>query len=281
MGQRGCDGLAKHAHIRITKNDRKRHANLAKRAKAKLARTKKNHPTIDLSGDIQIKSITDFKTRDEYNEWSQKMESFLDRSNWKYQFKKNKYGLSISKSEENKLIRKTKLAQEKAKKQLEYAEKLPFVMGGKAYGTVGDRIRQMPDAHELNIYIPPDFNFDAIQNQSQLRMKSDSIHKRANPDSIDKRMEDMRDNFMTILEKSHNSDADELIERLKNVPPKIFLEMYWQFEEFDFTLYRSDPDEKFVQEIRDRGTDDINQMIAYIDAYEKGNLTFDMMGFDR
>lgn len=209
------------------------------------------------------------------------MESFLDRSNWKYQFKKNKYGLSISKSDENKLIRKTKLAQEKAKKQLEYAEKLPFVMGGKAYGTVGDRIRQMPDAHELNIYIPPDFNFDAIQNPSQLRMKSDSIHKRANPDSIDKRMEDMRDNFMTVLEKSHNSDADELIERLKNVPPKIFLEMYWQFEEFDFTLYRSDPDEKFVQEIKDRGTDDINQMIAYIDAYEKGNLTFDMMGFDR
>lgn len=209
------------------------------------------------------------------------MESFLDRSNWKYQFKKNKYGLSISKSDENKLERETKVAQERAKKQLKQAEKLPFVMGGKTYGTVGDRLRQMPDAHELNIYVPPDFNFDAIQNQSQLRMKRDSIHKRANPNTIDERMEQMKKNFMTVLEKSHNSDAEELIKRLDGVPPKVFLEMYWQFEEFDFTLYRSDPDEKFVEEIRNRGTDDISQMIAYIDAYNRGDMNFDMMGFDR
>lgn len=253
---------------------------MAKNTKAKIKRTIKNHG-IDLSNQISVPSIKDFKTRDEFNTWKQKSESFLDRGNWKYSFVKNKNDVSISRKELNELKKKTKIAQQKAKKQIAQAEKLPFVMGGKVYGTVGDRIRQMPDAHELGIYIPPDFNFNAIQNQSQLRMKKESIEKRVNPDSIDERMRQMKENFTVVLEKSHNSDAQELIDRLDNVPNDVFLEMYWQFEEFDFTLYRSDPTEQFMEEIRNRGTDDINQMIAYIDAYERGDLTFDMKGFDR
>ena len=253
---------------------------MAKNAKAKIKRTLKNHG-IDLSSEINIPSLDSFNTRSEYNDFKRNMEFFLDRSNWKYQFVKNKNGVSISRSELNKLQRQTKLAQEKAQKQLKQAQKLPFIAGGKQYGTVGDRINQMANTNELGIYIPPDFNFDAIQNQSQLNMKRQSIEKRVNPTEIDKRMEQMKSNFISVLEASFNSDAEELVEKLRDVPADDFLEMYYMFEEFDFALYRSDPDESMSEEARDTGMNDISQMLAYIGAYEKGNLNFDMKGFDR
>lgn len=272
--------MAKYARLRITKNDRREYAKLAKNAKAKIKRTAKNHASIDLSH-IDIPSLDSFNTRDEFNQWKRQTESFLDRGNWLYQFVKNKNGVSISRSELNKLERKTKLAQEKAQKQLKQAEKLPFIAGGKQYGTVGDRINQMANTNELGIYVPPDFNFDAIQNLSQLNMKRQSIEKRVNPTEIDKRMDQMKGNFISVLEASFNSDAEELIEKLRNVPSDDFLEMYYMFEEFDFALYRSDPDESMSEEARDTGLNDVSQMLAYIDAYEKGNLNFDLKGFDR
>lgn len=253
---------------------------MAKNAKAKIKRTLKNHG-IDLSSEISVPSLDSFNTRSEYNAWKQQTLSFLDRGNWKYQYVKNKNGVSISKSEKNRLERKTKLAQERAKKQLDQAEKLPFFAGGKQYGTVGDRINQMANTNELGIYIPPDFNFDAIQNLSQLNMKREAIEKRVNPTEIDKRMEQMKSNFISVLEASFNSDAEELVNKLKDVPADDFLEMYYMFEEFDFALYRSDPDESMSEEARDTGMNDISQMLAYIGAYEKGNLNFDMKGFDR
>lgn len=256
---------------------------MAKNTKAKIKRTQKNHG-IDLSSEISVPSIKDFTTREEFNAWKQKSENFLDRGNWKYSFVKNKNDVSISRKELNELKKKTKIAQKRAKKQLAQAEKLPFVAGGKQYGTVGDRIKQMPNANELGIYIPPDFNFDAIQNQSQLRMKRESIEKKVNPNEIDKRMEIMKDNFMKVLDASFNSDAEELIEKLKNVPADDFLEMYYMFEEFDFALYRSpkDADSGYHPDTVDQEhLADVSQMLAYVDAYERGDMNFDMKGFDR
>lgn len=256
---------------------------MAKNTKAKIKRTIKNHG-IDLSNQISIPSIKEFKTRDEFNAWKQKSKSFLDRGNWKYSFVKNKNDVSISRKELNELKKKTKVAQNLAKKKLKQTEKLPFVAGGKQYGTVGDRIKQMPNANELGIYIPPDFNFDAIQNQSQLKMKKNQIEKKVNPDEIDKTMTTMQRNFITVLEHSFNSDAEELVEKLKNVPADDFLEMYYMFEEFDFALYRSpkDADSGYHPDAVDQEhLADVSQMLAYVNAYERGDLNFDMKGFDR
>lgn len=256
---------------------------MAKNAKAKVNRTLKNHK-IDLSSEINIPNIDDFTTRAEFNAFKRQVNSFLDRGNWKYSFIKNKNGVSISRKEKNELERKTKIAQQKAKKRLKEAEKLPFIAGGKQYGTVGDRITQMANTNELGIYVLKDFNFDAIQNQSQLRMKRNQIEKKVNPDEINKTMTTMQRNFITVLEHSFNSDAEELIEKLKHIPADDFLEMYYMFEEFDFALYRSPKDDDSLYHPEVIGQDhlaDVSQMLAYVDAYESGSLNFDMKGFDR
>lgn len=273
--------MAKYARIRITKNDRREHAKLAKNTKAKIKRTLKNHG-IDLSSEINIPSLDSFNTRAEYNAWKQQTASFLDRGNWKYQYVKNKNGVSISKSEKSQLERKTKVAQERAKKEIKRVKKLPFISGGKQYGTLEDRLYQMKDANELGIYVPPDFNFDSIQNLSQLNMKRNSVEKRLNQQSIDKRMDDMKDNFIKVLKFSFNSDADELVEKIDNIPSDDFLEIYRMFDEFDFALYRSPKDQIMHTQVEeDEYLGDINQMLVYIDKYERGELNFDMKGFDR
>lgn len=273
--------MAKYARIRITKNDRREHAKLAKNAKAKIKRTLKNHG-IDLSSEINIPALDSFNTRSEYNAWKRQTASFLDRGNWKYQFKKNKNGVSKSVKEIKQLQKETKLAQQKAKKKLKEISKYPFVAGGNQYGTVGDRINQMKNTNELGIYVPPDFNFDVIQNNKQFDMKRKQIEKKLNPDEITKTMEVMKNNFMTVLEHSFNSDAQELIEKIKDVPADDFLEMYYMFEEFDFALYRSPKDQIMHNETtEEEHMADVNQMMIYIEKYEKGILNFDMKGFDR
>lgn len=254
---------------------------MAKNAKAKIKRTAKNHG-IDLSSEINIPSLDSFNTRTEYNDWKRQVGSFLDRGNWKYQFKKNKNGVSKSVKEIKQLQKETKIAQRKAKQKLKEISKYPFVAGGNQYGTVGDRINQMKNTNELGIYVPPDFNFDSIQNNKQFDMKRRQIEKKLNPEEITKTMGTMQRNFITVLEYSFNSDADELIEKLKNVPADDFLEMYYMFEEFDFALYRS-PQEDIKHETvkEDDYLGDVKQMLVYIDKYERGELNFDLKGFDR
>ena len=132
---------------------------------------------------------------------------------------------------------------------------------------------QMGRPNVAGITIPKDFDFSKVRNQQRLEQIEQNVRKRANPKYFDKRMETMKENFMTILGLSFNSDADELIEKLKGIPAEDFYEMYLMFDEFDFDLYSSEN----IGAITDEGN--IEKMLSYIDRYQRGDINFDLKGF--
>lgn len=248
---------------------------MVRNAKAKINRTIKKYG-VDLSGELEIKGIDSFKSRKEFNEWKSKAKSLTNRNNSKFQFVKNDYGVVASKKEISQIKRNTKTAQRIADKMIKKAEKLPFISGGKEQGTVGQRMMQMRRPNAAGITRPTDFDFEKIRSRDYLETKKESAEKRIDPEYYDKRMENMRNNFLDLLELSLNSDADVLIEKLKMMPVNDFYEMYLMFDEFDFDMYDSEGIETMNDGEAERH---VSKMLNNVDRYFEGKLNFDMRGF--
>lgn len=245
---------------------------MVRNTKAKVRRTIKNYG-IDLSNKIDVPDIESFSTRKEFNEWKNKQSSFTNRANLHYQFKKNQYDVVATKKEIIDVERNTKKAQEIADKYINEAKDKPYFVGGKREGTVGQQMMQMGKPNAGGITRPKDFDFSKVKTRKDLEVKFESMEKRAYPEYYDWRKEQMKMNFMKMLEKSFNSDADELIDELANIPPDDFYEIYLMFGEFEFTYYP-------VEGVDDGGKlNDVNKMLSYLERYREGKIDLDMKNY--
>lgn len=245
---------------------------MVRNAKAKVRRTAKNYG-VDLSNEIQLPSIEDFQTRQQFNEWKNKVHSFTSVSNTRYQFKKNEFGVVASKKEIFEIERNTKQAQLIATKLAKEAAKKPFISGGKEQGTVGQRMLQMGKPNTAGISIPKDFDFDKIRTRAQLEKKKKNMEERANEEFFDKRMTKYKENLMRLIADTFNSDANELLAKLKEIPPDDFYEMALIFEEMTFDyIYTSESDGSETNSF-------ISKLMDYVDRYYSGKINMDLKGF--
>jgi len=226
-----------------------------------------------LSNETELPDIESFGSRSEYNKWKEKQQSFTNRANTKYQFKKNVYDVVASKKRLREIEKATKEAQRLAIHMTENATNKPFISGGKEQGTVGQRMLQMGKPNLAGITIPKDFDFNKVRNQQRLNQIEENMGKRSDPKHFDKRMETMKQNFMDILGFSYNSDADELIEKIRGIPTDDFYEMYLMFDEFDFDLYSSEN----ISAVTDENN--IDKMLSYITRYYRGDIDGKLKGF--
>lgn len=264
--------MARIKPIRISESDRKEYARLAKNTRAKINRTAKKYG-IDISGDIEIPKISEFKTRAEYNEWKDSVRRFTNRDNWKYQFVKNKYGVVASKKEIREVERYTEMAQRRAEGIIKDAKYKPFISGGKQQGTLADRMAMMGRPNAGGIYVPPDFNFDSMQTGSQFKNRKENLKERSRSDFMDRRANTMRDNFANILELSFHSAASDLADEIRAIPGLDFFEMYLSIDEFDFNMFDSDGQNVDA----DEGT--LSEIQSYVNRYKRGKLNMDLKGF--
>lgn len=256
-------------NIRILSRDKAEYQRLMKNIKAKIKRTQKNYG-VDLTGEVDIRPLSTFKSRKEFNKWKEEMLSFTNRGNLDYQFEKNRYGVVASKRELFKAKEHTRKAQRIATDIQSKVRELPFISGGQVEGTVGQRMLQVKKPNAMGVYVPDDFEFDKYRSREYLEKRFKNLEKRADPNIFDVRTNQMLENFIEILELSFNSESDELIELLKDIPPQDFLEIYMQFDEFDFDLYDSDG------QMVDADTGTINQMISNLEMYYRGEVNFDL-----
>jgi hypothetical protein len=254
--------MARPPSIRITENDRKNFAKLAKNAKAKVRRTLKNYG-IDLSREVDIPDLESFKTRKEFNEWKEKIGSFTNRHNQNYQFIKNEHGVAISKARKNKIERNIKKVQREVEKEQKRRENMPFISGGKVQGTVGQRMLQM--ARPTDLHKPKDFDFSKIKDYQRLHEIEKNFERKSDPSRRDTRAEKMRDIFIETLERTFNSDADDLIEKLREMSGSDFYDMYQIVDEFDFDYYDPSPQDDFDGQMIDEG-----QKLRELRKLEKG-----------
>lgn len=281
MVERSEYRLARPPQIRLTKNDRAEYAKLAKNSKAKIRRTLKNYG-VDLSQDIDIPNIEQFQTRKEFNEWKEKQSSFLNKNNLRFQFVKNIYGVVATKSEINKIARDTKRAQRLADEERKAIANKPLIVGGKVQvATVGQQMLQMGGRNTFGISRPPDFNFNSVRSKYDLEKKKINMSERSDPAFFDKRKDQMRKNYIKMLEDMFNSDANEIIEKIKQIHPEDFYELYIMANnEFDFNEFYLNKELDEGGEWSDAGyMDDLKRLNNYLDQYFLGNVNFDLKGF--
>lgn len=241
---------------------------MARNATAKLKRTHKNYG-VDLSDEIQIPKQSDFKTRKEYNQWKEQIRDFTNRNNTKYQFQKNEYGVVASKREINEAKRATKQAQRIADKMSKKMAKKPFHSGGKVQGTVEQRMLQMGKPNVGGIYRPPNFDFNKIRSRKQFTEKLENMKERSNPNFIDARSQRLKENYYRTLEEHFNSDADNLIDEIKQIPADDFFELYLMYDEFQFDYIYTEEQSQAT----------LNKLESVVEAYKSGKINMDLKGF--
>lgn len=274
MDERGFRNVRRNTPIRITKNDREEYARLARNAKAKIGRTKKNYG-VDLSREIDVPKLGDFQDRKQYNKWKEKVESFTNRYTKKYQFEKNQEGVVASKQE----IYDFKKANEKARiiaqKKNEKLANEPYFVGGKEEGTVGQQMRQMKEPITPEVSVPKKFDFEEFKDRKQFERNLEGMKKRSDPETFDKRMTQFKRVFERELEENFNSDAQEILELLEYVPEDDFYYLYLKNKEFDYTLFYP------PEGVEDDGNSlkALNKMESTLRRYLQGKENMDLKGF--
>lgn len=254
--------------IRITKNDRAEYARLVRNTKAKISRTAKKYD-VDLSNSIDLPELERFETRQEYNDWKKKAESFTNRNNLHFQFKKNPYGIVASKADLHKIEvdnkRAIRIAEQKLKEQEKREAKQEKV-------SVGMIVPNRSFVQEVK-----KFNFNSVRSMERLNTLREANAEKANPENYDKKAIRMRDNFVSILEQSLNSDADELVKKILAMPVDDFVELFdKEWEDFDFTLWDS---EQILFDTHSEAMQKVSAMMGHIDAYVQGKVSMDLKGF--
>ena len=216
---------------------------------------------IDLTSEVTLPKIQSFQTRKQYNQWKEQVQSFTNRANLDYQYVKNAFGTVASKKELNEMKRKTKIAQERARKLISGQIDKPWLMKGKVRATQGQRMQMMAKDGIGGVSVPPDFDFNKMRTQRQFTERKEAIDDKMDPKYYDKKMARMQLNFMDILSLSFGEEADELLIMLNELTPKEFWELYDMFKEFDFQDYDSDG-----QNVR-AGIDQLRMLEGYTEAF--------------
>ena len=279
--------------IRITKADRSEFAKLTANARRKVKRINKNYG-IDLTSEVTLPKIQSFQTRKQYNQWKEQVQSFTNRANLDYQYVKNPFGTVASKKELNEMKRKTRIAQDRARKLISGQVDKPWIFKRQVRATQGQRMEQLAgDAEAAGVTVPPDFDFDKMRTQQQFRERVEAIDRRNEPEYFDRKMARMQLNFMDILSLSFGPDADDLLILLNELTPKEFWEVYQMFEGFDFALYDSDGQdvdanlgqlhrmENYTEAFKatSEQRDGLKKMISDIQDFNNGNVDRSLENF--
>jgi hypothetical protein len=260
--------------IRITANDKTEYARLVKNTRAKINRTQKNYG-IDLSNQINIPSLENIKTRKEYNEIVEKMNSFTNRANTYFQFKKNDYGVVASKHDIWEFEQNKKRANRKARREIKKIEDLPMYNDGQqTEETVGQAMKKMQRPSPAGISEIKDTKFEEFRSQDSFKKATMKAKKKSEPKYYDKRKETMKANYIKALEKAFNSDAQKLASDINKMSANEFFEMYMQSgDTFDFRLfYVAD---EYVQPEEE----EVEGMQTFYEKFIRGDYNQDLKGF--
>jgi hypothetical protein len=240
------------ASMRLTNKTVDEYQRLSKNAKAKIRRIEKNYgdevvivgkdgePKIVKTEQLfNIPSLEDFQSKKAFNEWVENQQHFIKNGN--YRFQRNDHGAVGSKNLLHKIERDTALARLKAKKKIEEQENKPiFNQKGEQVATVGQRLEMMKEPM-TGISVPAKFNFSKMRNNQSLVDKGTRMRERSSEKYYDRRLTIMRDNFIYIISQVFNSEANDYIDKIKNMGLDEFYDMYLMYiDDMDFNYYDSD-----------------------------------------
>lgn len=183
---------------------------------------------VDIKSFADIPSLDSFQSRSEFNKWKQQQESFTNRNNQRYKFVKNEFGVAASQSLINEINRNRNREIKAAKEELKKRKKDPKVK---------QELLKMAKPDSLGVHIPKKFNFKEVRSNLRLEDIMETTKRRSDPEFYPKRMVKMQETFINELEKAFNSDANWLIDKIREMSPDEFLNMYGKYNSFDFRVF--------------------------------------------
>jgi hypothetical protein len=218
---------------------------------------------------IQTPKITEFKSKKEMKEWMEKAKKFTDRGYSRFQFTKNEEGLVISKQAEERANKNSEIAIESAKKVIESKKDLP-IAGGRT--TIGERLEMQKDDDVGGIRVPKAFDFDQIKTKRRLLEKLNNLEKRRSKNEYFKWRNDIyKENFMEVLKKAFNSDANDVLKMLSTMDSGDLFNLSLQYEELSIDNYYA----RHNQIVAD--DEDLEKVRGYLESYYDGNSDADFL----
>lgn len=244
--------------MRVSKAERKEYADLRKKVMSKANRIKRNYG-IDVMNetDLHLFKTTDPSemTRKLYNKVKEKAESFTNRANTNYQYRKNKNNVVLTVKEINAIKRNIKQDQKNAEKRRKEEEKKNPTL---------KRQNQFLKKPKNEFGVMGNFNFDAIRSRKMFEERLKKSEERIQPNYYNERLLQMRENYIEKLYDVFNSDADPIVMQIMEMDLNDFYELYKRESRMQF-------DWVYINEKMEGVAEDYAEEISYyIERYKEG-----------
>lgn len=178
----------------------------------------------DVNVNIDIKPITEFSTRKEFNKYVSELEQFTDRSQFRYV--KNEHGVVVQRETYTKIKQEVAQVNRENKKRLRQIEKKKFKSRGKE---TDERVRDrklMGDTR-YNEFKEKKFNFDRFRSVKELQEYEKSLKQKTDKKFYDNKAKRYKANYITGLENVFGKMAKKLIAKVKAMPLDEFMNLYY------------------------------------------------------
>lgn len=178
----------------------------------------------DVNVDIEIKPITAFGSRQEFNKYISQLETFTDPSNFRYV--KNEHGLVVQRETYSRIKQEIAQLNRKNKKRLRQIEKKQFKSRGKdTEEKVRDRVL-MGDTR-FNEFKQKKFNFNRFRSEKELKEYEKRLKKKIDPKYYDKKAKRYKANYIKGLKNIFGKKGKKLISKVKSMDVDEFMTLYY------------------------------------------------------
>lgn len=254
--------------MRISKRDRKEYNRLRSNLLSKARRVKEQHNINFLSEnpDLKLKPLEQM-SRSEFNTFKEQSKLMTKRGVPRFSYEKINDQVSVSRSEMMRLKYNENLANKQAAKRYNEIKDKPFYEDGESEGVVGEYIETMKNPDIPGISAPHVADDDEMRSREYVRNKIQQLENYTNQQVRSDRNELMKENYINELKTAFNSDADDLINKIENMPTEDFIELYSMSGDMSFSFF-------YIEDL-DIMQENINNVTTYVDSYYQGNADFD------
>lgn len=214
--------------LRLTKKDKEK----IKRVNNNVRRKNKQMDNYNIDIYMPVISATKFTTRKQLNEYLDQARRYT--RGYAYKYKKNQYGTVVSNIE---LARAKRLAQdvtrERAKRFKQIAPQ-EFKSRGKGIGSSVMQRKLMGD-DRFSMYDPVKLNFSSLRSRKQFENRVESFKNQLEPDYIDSRNEQLKNNIIRAMQENWGDDGKKAIDFVKNMTNDDLIKEFMTEDVFDFS----------------------------------------------
>ena len=214
--------------LRLTKQDKEK----IKRVNNSGRRKNRQMDNYNIDIYMPVISATKFTSRKQLNEYLDNARKYT--RGYAYKYKKNQYGTVASNIE---LAQAKRLAEAVSRERAKRFKKIApeeFKSRGKGIGSSVMQRKLMGD-DRYSMYDPVKLNFGSLRNREQFENRLRSFANQLDPEYLDKRNEQLRENIIQAMKDNWGKDGEKAIDFVKNMSDEDLVKEFMTEDVFNFS----------------------------------------------